>query len=62
MDEQPETSGVPADTAPEVPPMLGTSETMAPVDGVHTPAVGPGGEDFDTDATPLPGRTDHSRK
>ncbi|MFG1923678.1 hypothetical protein [Cryptosporangium sp. NPDC048952] len=53
--------GVPDDTAPEVAPALGTSESMAPVEGVHTPDVGAGGREFDTAATPLPGRTDHSR-
>ncbi|SHM32933.1 hypothetical protein [Cryptosporangium aurantiacum] len=53
--------GVPHGTAPEVTTAPGTSETMLPVDGVHTPDVGPGGQEFDTDATPLPGRTDHAR-
>ncbi|WP_035857113.1 hypothetical protein [Cryptosporangium arvum] len=53
--------GVPPGTAPEVEPALGTSESMAPVDGVHTPDVGAGGQEFDTSATPLPGRADHSR-
>lgn len=52
---------VPLGTAPEVLPALGTSETMKPVMGVHTPDVGEGGRDFDTAATPLPGRTDHGR-
>ena len=53
--------GVPAGTAPEVTTAPGTSESMLPVDGVHTPDVGPGARDFDSDATPLPGRTDHAR-
>jgi hypothetical protein len=52
---------LPPGTGPEVPPALGTSETMTPVLGVHTPDVGEGGRDFDTAATPLPGRTDHGR-
>lgn len=54
--------GLPAGTAPDVAPALGTSESMRPVDGVHTPDIGPGGEQFDTEATPLPGRTDHARE
>jgi hypothetical protein len=54
--------GVPAGTAPGVAPAPGTSEAMRPVDGIHTPDVGPGGEQFDTAATPIPGRTDHSRE
>jgi hypothetical protein len=53
--------GVPADTAPEVPAALGTSESMAPVDGVHTPDVGPGGEQFDTAARPLTQRPASAR-
>ena len=53
--------GVPPGTAPDVPPALGTSETMAPAIGVHTPDVGDGGRDLDTAATPLPGRTDYNR-
>jgi hypothetical protein len=53
--------GVPPGTAPEVQPALGTSETMAPATGVHTPDVGEGGAEFDTAATPLPGRTDYAR-
>jgi len=46
--------GVPAGTAPEAPAALGTSESLAPVSGVHTPDAGPSGDDFDTDARPLP--------
>ncbi|GAA0279377.1 hypothetical protein [Cryptosporangium japonicum] len=53
--------GVPAGTAPEVEPALGTSESMAPVDGVHTPDVGPGGEQFDTDSPPLTQRPEAAR-
>jgi hypothetical protein len=49
--------GVPEGTAPEVPSALWSSEAMQPVDGVHTPDVGPSGEDFDTDARPLPNRS-----
>ena len=53
--------GVPAGTAPDVPAALGTSESMAPVDGVHTPDVGPGGEQFDTASRPLTQRPEAAR-
>jgi len=47
---------VPGGTAPAVQASFGTSETMQPVQGVHTPEVGPGGEDIDTAAHVTPGR------
>jgi len=52
---------VPPDTATEAVAAFGTSEAMAPVQGVHTPDVGPDAENFDTGAKPLPGRADHDR-
>ncbi len=39
----------------------GTSESMVPVQGVHTPDAGPGGAQFDTDQPGVPGRTTGSR-
>ncbi|TQS44314.1 hypothetical protein [Cryptosporangium phraense] len=53
--------GVPPGTAPEVEAALGTSESLKPVDGVHTPDIGPGGEDIDTAEWPLAGRPDAAR-
>lgn len=54
-------AGVPERAVPEAPAADGTSEAVEPVQGVHTPDVGPGGEQFDTGSTPLPGRTQGSR-
>ncbi|MFI5957232.1 hypothetical protein [Cryptosporangium sp. NPDC051539] len=53
--------GVPPGTAPEVAAALGTSESLEPVDGVHTPDVGPGGEQFDTASRPLTQRPEAAR-
>jgi len=53
--------GVPAGTAPEVATALGTSESLPPVDGVHTPDVGPGGEQLDTASRPLTQRPEAAR-
>jgi hypothetical protein len=39
----------------------GTSESMLPVQGVHTPDVGPGGAQFDTDEPAAPRRAPNSR-
>lgn len=41
-------AGVPEDTVTDVTPAPGTSEELRPVQGVHTPDVGPGGEQVDT--------------
>lgn len=48
--------GIPPGTGPEVVAPLGTSEEASPADGVHTPDVGPGGEDLDTASPPLASR------
>lgn len=53
--------GAPEGTVPEAPAMPGTSESAEPVQGTHTPDVGPGGEQIDTDSHPMPGRTDGAR-
>ena len=53
--------GAPEGTLPEAPAMPGTTEAATPVQGTHTPDVGPGGEQLDTDSHPVPGRTDGSR-
>jgi hypothetical protein len=53
--------GVPRGTAPEVTTAPGTSESMRPVDGVHTPDVGPGGRDIDTASPPLTQRSETAR-
>lgn len=53
--------GAPEGTLPDAPAAEGTSEAAEPVQGVHTPDVGPGGEQVDTAATPVPGRTEGSR-
>ncbi|GAA3391107.1 hypothetical protein [Cryptosporangium minutisporangium] len=53
--------GVPAGTAPEVTTAPGTSESMRPVEGVHTPDVGPGGRDIDTASRPLTQRPEAAR-
>lgn len=50
------------DTSFDLPPALGTSEGMEPVQGVHRPDVGPGADDFDTAERPVPGRTSQSRE
>lgn len=54
-------AGVPERTVTDVTPAPGTSEAMAPVEGVHTPDAGPGGEQFDTAAPAVPNRTTDSR-
>ncbi len=41
-------AGVPDGTATDKTPALGTSEELEPVQGVHTPGIGPGGADMDT--------------
>jgi hypothetical protein len=48
--------GAPERAVPDVPPAHGTSEELPAVAGVHTPDVGPGGEQFDTAEHPSPGR------
>lgn len=53
--------GAPERAVPDAPPATGTSEAAEPVQGVHTPDVGPGGEQVDTATTPVPGRTQGSR-
>ena len=60
MDEEQDQVGAPQRTVPDVPPAQGTSEAMRPVQGVHTPDVGPGGDDVDTARRPMPGRTTQS--
>ncbi|MGB9376977.1 MAG: hypothetical protein WCB04_05615 [Mycobacteriales bacterium] len=42
-------AGVPDTTVTDTTPAPGTSEAMPPVQGTHTPDVGPGGDDLDTD-------------
>lgn len=42
-------AGVPESTVTDPTPTLGTSEEMEPVQGVHTPDVGPGGDQIDTE-------------
>ncbi|MGI8613751.1 MAG: hypothetical protein ACR2KL_07420 [Nocardioidaceae bacterium] len=58
---EPDQAGVPGRTVTDVTAAPGTSEGMAPVQGVHTPDAGPGGAQFDTDQPPVPGRTTGSR-
>jgi hypothetical protein len=48
--------GVPHGTAPEVQAAEGTAEAAAAAEGIHTPDVGPGGSDIDTDERPLTAR------
>jgi len=59
---EPEQVGAPQRSLPDVPSAPGTSAAAAPVEGVHTPAVGPGGRDVDTADRPVPGRTAQSRQ
>lgn len=59
---EPEQVGGPQRSLPDVPSAPGTSAAAAPVEGVHTPAVGPGGRDVDTADRPVPGRTAQSRQ
>ncbi|MDQ6876054.1 MAG: hypothetical protein M3042_13465 [Actinomycetota bacterium] len=54
-------AGVPERSVTDVTPAPGTSEEMAPIEGVHTPEVGPGGEQFDTAEPAVPNRTTDSR-
>lgn len=54
-------AGVPERGVTDVTAAPGTSEALPPVEGVHVPDTGPGGADFDTDQSPLPGRTTDSR-
>ncbi len=55
-------AGVPRERAvTDVAAAPGTSEGLKPVEGIHTPDVGPGGEQFDTDQPGIPGRTTDSR-
>jgi len=49
-------AGIGPGTGLEAPAPLGTSEGMAPVQGVHVPDVGPGGDDLDTADPAVPGR------
>jgi hypothetical protein len=53
--------GVPAGTAPEGGAAPGSSEELPPTQGVHRPDAGPGGDDLDTAARPLPNRSDADR-
>ncbi len=50
-------AGVPDGTVTDETPALGTSEVLSPVQGVHTPDVGPGGEQFDTEEPGAANRT-----
>lgn len=54
-------AGVADDTTTSLTPATGTSESMAPVEGIHRPDVGPGGEQLDTAERPAPNRTTGSR-
>jgi len=42
-------AGVPEGTVTDETPAAGTSEVMMPVQGIHTPDVGSGGQQIDTD-------------
>jgi len=49
-------AGAPDNTVTDLTPALGTSETMEPIQGVHTPDVGSSGEQIDTDERAHRGR------
>jgi hypothetical protein len=53
--------GIPPGTGPEAPAAPGTAEESGSDLGVHTPDVGPGGRDLDTDEDPLASRPRSSR-
>jgi hypothetical protein len=54
--------GIPPGTGPDVPAPEGTSEDKPADEDIHTPDVGPGGDDFDTASPPLTSRPDTARQ
>jgi hypothetical protein len=54
--------GIQPGSGPEVPAPEGTSEDKPADEGIHTPDVGPGGDDFDTASPPLAGRPGSARQ
>jgi hypothetical protein len=53
--------GIPPGTGPDVAAPYGTSEDKPADEGIHTPDVGPGGDDLDTASPPLAGRSEGAR-
>jgi hypothetical protein len=53
---RPRDGGAPDGVDPGGQPADYTSESFAPEEGIHTPDVGPGGDDVDTSRTAAPGR------
>ena len=54
-------AGVPERAVTDVTPAPGTSEATPAAEAVHTPDVGPGGAQFDTDEPAVPNRNTGSR-